>query len=205
MNITAKDKEEIKNLIAEKEAHIDCEIVPMMVKASSSYNIAQFRLAIIFLFIFSLIIYYSSLSLLDPSILLLGQSIGLLLGYFLATIPAIKRLLITRHEMDKEVSQHAYESFMHHNLHLTKNHNGLLIYISTFERKIKIIADNGIIKKVDNHAWDNIVANFVTITKNENILAALKATISSTAEVLVKHFPASKHENNELSNNLIIE
>jgi putative membrane protein len=107
--------------------------------------------------------------------------------------------------MDREVTQHAYEAFMQHNLHQTKNHNGLLIFISTFERKIKIIADFGIKSQVDNHIWDNLISSFIQIIKNENIFTALKATIRSAGEILEKEFPATEVKSNELENDLILE
>jgi putative membrane protein len=205
LEISATERTAIKNLISEKEATSACEIVPMIVEASAAYPAAHFRLAIVVSFIFSLVLYYSPLTLLNPIYFLWIQVPGLIAGYLLGNIPSLKRMFISRHEMNLKVSQHAYESFMHHNLHMTKNHNGLLIFISRFERKIKIIADNGIKSKIDNHTWDNVVANFIKIIKNENIVVALKATIQSTGEILGKNFPATEARTNELENDLILE
>ena len=205
MNITDLDKAEIKKLIEEKEAHLNCEIVPMIVHSSDTYHAANFRVAILVSFLFSLLLYFSPLSLINPIYYLWIQIPGLVCGYFLAMIPAVKRAFITRSEMNHEVNQHAYEAFMHHNLHLTKNHTGLLIFISSFERKIKIITDNGITAKVDDHHWDKVIANFITVMKNESIVPALKATISSISTILEQDFHTDKNATHELSNELIIE
>jgi putative membrane protein len=205
MKFSENDKREIKKLITEKEASTACEIVPMIVKTSSQYPAAHFKLAIIVSFIFSLGLYYSPMALLNPIYFLWIQIPGLFIGYMMGSIPFFKRIFITRAEMDREVTQHAYEAFMQHNLHQTKNHNGLLIFISTFERKIKIIADFGIKSQVDNHIWDNLISSFIQIIKNENIFTALKATIRSAGEILEKEFPATEVKSNELENDLILE
>jgi putative membrane protein len=205
MQISESEKKEIKDLITEKERKTACEIVPMVVHRSSNYPAAHFRIAILVSFMFSLGLYYSPYDLINPIYFLWIQIPGLILGYFLGTIPFLKRLFTTKHEMNREVTQQAYEAFMQHNLHMTKNHNGLLIFISKFERKIRIISDNGISSKVNNHSWDHVVMNFIKIVKNENLTTALKATIRSVGEILETNFPATEERSNELDNDLIIE
>lgn len=205
MTFSDDERLAIKRLITEKEELTACEIVPMIVRSSSNYPAAHFRLAIIVSFVFSLALYYSPLTLLNPIYFLWIQIPGLFIGYLLGSVNFFKRLLTSRSEMDREVTQQAHEAFMYHNLHMTKNHNGLLIFISKFERKIKIITDNGISSKIDNRTWDNIVSSFITIVKNENMVIALKATIRSIAEILEKDFPATEARTNELENDLILE
>jgi putative membrane protein len=205
MKISDSEKTQIKNLITEKEALTDCEIVPMIVHASSNYQAAHLRMAILVSFLFSIGLYYSPLYLENPIYLLWIQLPGLLIGYLLCLHPFFKRLFSTKSEMNHEVTLHAYEVFMHHNLHLTKNHNGLLIFISTFERKIRIITDNGIKSKIDDQVWDNVIQNFIKIIKEENIISALKATISEVGTILEKAIPITEKKSNELENDLIIE
>lgn len=205
MKISDDDKLSIKKLITEKESQTACEIVPIIVHTSSNYPAAHFRIAILVSFIFSLALYYSPFMFINPIYYLWIQIPGLFVGYLLGSVPFLKRLFTTRSEMNREVTQQAYEAFMHHNLHMTKNHNGLLIFISKFERKIKIITDNGISSKVDNHIWDNVVSNFIKIAKNENLVMALKTSIRAIAEILEKNFPATEAKSNELENDLIIE
>jgi putative membrane protein len=205
MKISDSEKTQIKNLITEKEALTDCEIVPMIVQASSNYQSAHLRMAILVSFLFSLALYYSPLYLDNPIYLLWIQLPGLLVGYLLCFLPFFKRLFSTKSEMNHEVTLNAYEVFMHHNLHLTKNHNGILIFISRFERKIRIVTDNGIKSKIDDKVWDNVIQNFIKVIQNENIISALKATISEVGTILEKTIPITEKKSNELENDLIIE
>jgi uncharacterized membrane protein len=111
MNISNKDRKLIKDLIAEAEQKSDSELVPMIVSRSDNYPAAHFRSAIIVSFLFSLGLYFSPLSIINPIYFLWIQLPGLLFGYYLANIPFITRLLITKEEIEFEVNQRAIEAF----------------------------------------------------------------------------------------------
>lgn len=205
MMISKKDKLLIKNLINEAEKRTKSELVPMIIHHSDQYPAAHFRAAIIVSFLFSLILYFSPLSVINPIYFLWIQLPGLYVGYFLGQVPFIKRLLIAKEEIDYEVSQRAYEAFFHHNLHHTHEHNGVLIFISLMERKIKIIADTGIQSKVEKKVWDEIIADFSQNVQREQFTQALTEAIEAVAHVLENYFPNEGVKENELKNDLIVE
>lgn len=205
MNITEKDKELINELITEAELKSDSEIVPMVVSRSDNYPAAHFRSAIIVSFLFSLGLYFSPLSIINPIYFLWIQIPGLLLGYYMANMPSITRLLITKQEIEYEVTQRAIEAFFEHNLHTTDQHNGVLIFISILEKKIKIITDVGVKKKVDQKIWDEIIFDFTEKVKEGHFVEALKNTISATSDIMENYFPSNgKEKKNELKNDIII-
>lgn len=181
-------------------------MVPMIVSRSDNYPAAHFRAAIIVSFLFSLGLYFSPLSIINPIYFLWIQLPGLLLGYYLANIPMITRLLITKQEIEYEVTQRAIEAFFEHNLHTTEQHNGVLIFISVLEKKIKIITDVGVKKKVDQKIWDEIIFEFTERAHRGEFVEALKNTITATSDILENYFPSSgKSKRNELKNDIIIE
>ena len=205
MNITDKDKELINELITEAELKSDSEIVPMIVSRSDNYPAAHFRSAIIVSFLFSLGLYFSPLSIINPIYFLWIQIPGLILGYYMANMPSITRLLITKQEIEYEVTQRAIEAFFEHNLHTTEQHNGVLIFISILEKKIKIITDVGVKKKVDQKIWDEIIFDFTEKVKEGQFVEALKNTIAATSDIMENYFPSSgKEKKNELKNDIII-
>lgn len=206
MIISSKDKALIKNLIKEAESKTQSEIVPMIVHHSDNYPAAHFRAAIIVSFMFSLGLYFSPLTIINPIYFLWIQIPGLFLGYFLGQFPIVTRLLITKNEILQEVTQKAYEAFFNHNLHLTEHHTGVLILVSMMERKIKIVTDNGIAKKVDQKIWDEIVFQFAEKIQEDHFVEGLKECIEAVSNVLQTYFPATKNKKtNELKNDLIIE
>lgn len=203
--ISNKDRAIIKALIEDAEKKSDSEMVPMIVLRSDNYPAAHFRAAIIVSFLFSLGLYFSPLSIINPIYFLWIQIPGLLLGYLLANIPFFTRLLITKKEIEYEVTQRAIEAFFEHGLHTTQQHNGVLIFISILEKKIKIITDVGVKKKVDQKIWDEIIFDFTQKVHQGEFIEALKNTISATSDILENYFPSTGKKKNELRNDIIIE
>ena len=203
--ITNKDREEIKALIDEAETNSTSELVPMIVKTSDVYPAAHFRGAIIVSFLFSVALYMSPFQIINPIWFLWVQVPGLLIGYALGNIPQITRLLITKKEVEYEVTQRAIEAFFENKLHTTENHNGVLIFISLLERKIKIITDVSVREKIEQKIWDDIIHDFTDMAREGQFVEALKKSIAATSSVLERHFPASGTRKNELKNDLIIE
>ena len=204
--ITIKDRAIIKKLIQDAEKKSDSEMVPMIVLRSDNYPAAHFRGAIIVSFLFSLALYFSPLSIINPIYFLWIQIPGLLLGYFLANISFVARLLITKQEIESEVTQRAIEAFFEHNLHTTNQHNGVLIFISILERKIKIITDVGVKDKIEQKIWDEVICDFTKNVNHDGFIEALKNTITATSNILENYFPATgKLKRNELRDDIIIE
>jgi putative membrane protein len=205
--ISAKERVKIRQLIDEVENKTHSELVPMIVSSSDNYPAAHFRAAIIVSFLFSLALYFSPLSIINPIYFLWIQVPGLFLGYCLGQIPFIQRILITKVEIDHEVRQRAYEAFYQHNLHMTEKHNGVLIFISLLERRILIITDSAVKEKIDQKIWDEIIYDFTDKIRQGNLTEALKGSIEAASNVLQKYFPNdSKNKKiNELKNDLIIE
>ncbi len=204
--ISTKDRAIIRELIKNAETKSDSEMVPMIVFRSDNYPAAHFRAAIIVSFLFSLGLYFSPLSIINPIYFLWIQIPGLLLGYYLANIPFITRMMITKQEIEYEVTQRAIEAFFEHNLHTTEQHNGVLIFISILEKKIKIITDTAVKQKIDQKIWDEIIFDFTEKVNKGEFVEALKNTISATSDILENYFPASgKQKKNELRDDIIIE
>lgn len=200
------DRDQIRELITEAEKKSNSEMVPMIVGKSDNYPAAHFRAAIIMSFLFSLGLYFSPFSIINPIYFLWIQIPGLLAGYFLGNVPFVMRLLITKQEIEYEVTQRAIEAFFEHNLHTTEKHNGVLIFISLMERKIKIITDIGVKQKVDQKIWDEIIYAFTEKVKEGHFVEALKNTILGTSNVLETYFPRDDFsKRNELKNDVIIE
>ncbi len=204
--ISEKDKLHIRELISQAEKKSHSELVPMIVASSDVYPASHFRMAIIVSFIFSLALYFSPLSIINPIYFLWIQIPGLLIGYFLGRLPFIQRILVTKNEMEFETRQRAIEAFFEHNLQMTKDHNGVLIFISLMERKIRIVTDAGVREKVDQKIWDEIIVDFTDKVHQGDLALALKQTIEACATVLERYFPhQGAVRSNELKNDLIIE
>lgn len=202
--LTGPERLRIEERIAEAEKCTSGEIVVMVVPSSYHYPFA---------------------SLLGSSFLaiLLGIAVTLLAGkesmwFFLPVfgisfmilheltkrILFLKRLFVSKSDMKEEVEEAAIKAFYFRNINQTADHTGILLYISLFERKVRVIADKGINGKVDQEVWQEIVDTIVRGIRSKEPAGAIVAAVDRCGEILAGYFPLKADDRNELGNSLII-
>ena len=206
--INESDKKLIEEAVQRAEKNTSGEIVPVLVESSGLYPQAFWRstylgcllgLCVALPFYLSKTGDWQSLYSIE---IFLGVILGSLVGHFLCYIPRIKKLFIYPHEMAKEVHSAANHSFLHNNVHHTRDHTGILIYLSLFERRVEVIADQGINKMVAQDTWSSLVKNLLMKAKSENLTLGLTEAIGVCGDILAKNFPIKTDDTNELNNNL---
>lgn len=201
---TETEQQKIEATIHEVEQKTSGEIVPLVVDSSYDYPRAD-------------ILGGGSLALATAIFLswaVGGESIWVFLPLFLIgypffqflirRCPSLKRHLIHPAEIDAEVEEKALVSFVEHGLHKTRDNTGILILISLFEHRVRVLADQGINNKVPADTWDNLVKDVTEGIKNGAACDALCREIRLCGELLAEHFPVRHDDTNELPN-LIIE
>ncbi|MDY6830303.1 MAG: hypothetical protein SWC96_00430 [Thermodesulfobacteriota bacterium] len=119
-------------------------------------------------------------------------------------MPALRRIFVSEREMEEEVWEAAFVNFYKRGLHLTRDHAGVLIFISVFERKVVILADRGVNAKVSQDQWDGTVKDLVSGIRNNQVAEAICRSVEDVARLLATHFPPKPDDTDELSN-LIVE
>ncbi len=202
--LTAAERLQIEARIAEAEKRTSGEIVVMVVPSSYHYPLA---------------------SMLGSSFLaiLLGIAVALLFGqdsmwFFLSVfgisfmvlheiikrVNIIKRVFVTASDMKWEVEEAAIQSFYHRKINHTLDHTGILIYISLFERKVRVVADQGISAKVAKEVLQDIVNTIVHGIGGKEHGNAIAEAVDRCGEILARHFPVKPTNQNELGNEVII-
>ena len=112
------------------------------------------------------------------------------------------RLLIEDHAEDGPLDRAA---FLFHELGMDKTElrNGVLIYVAFLDRKFSILGDKGLHEKVGDAFWDAIKEKMLQQFREGNIVAALLEAIHASVEALSTHFPYTKGDKNELSDDII--
>ena len=204
MKISDKDKQVIKEAIKSVELKTSGEIVPVILKQSDLYPAAHFRLALIMGIFFSLVLYYTY-DFSDPFALIWIQAPGILMGYIVAYIPSVKRLLTSKAEMQEEVYQRSLEVFYENNVSMTRDRTGIMIFISLLERKVSVLADCGINEVVSKDYWNELVQVLTSdISKGEMIQGVVKS-INTCGSKLVESFPIKEDDTNEVVDELITD
>jgi putative membrane protein len=204
------DRAAITAAVEAAEKKTTGEIVPMVVSSSYHYPMAD-------------VIGGASLAL--PVALLLTPLIGgwfwigtwnlwVFLGLFCALFLSglmivrhslgIKRFFISNREIDEEVQEAAVTSFFKNGIHRTREETGVLVFISLFERRVWVLADQGINREVAQDQWDGIVASIVEGIKQKRAGNAICKAVADVGNLLAVHFPIREDDRDELAN-LIVE
>ncbi|MCX7679195.1 MAG: TPM domain-containing protein [Spirochaetes bacterium] len=222
--LTKEEQEIIISAVKGAEKNTSGEIVPMIVRSSSSYPTATMLSAFVFSFFSSSITTVSLLFFPHTKLPILNffynyhieefASFATFAILFLLFIPicaiiitkypSIKKILLTKNEINEQVKETAYTAFKIHGLEKTKNRNAILLFVSIFEKKVILIADTGIAKCVSDHEWKRITDELAKKIKNGEMVRGLCDAIEEVGKILAKHFPQGPHDVDELQN-IIVE
>ena len=202
---TAEEKERIEQSVIAAEKKTSGEIVPMVVTSSARYAEVELAGVAIGVVIGTLVSFIWH----DPwaalHLQLLWPLAAAVLGFFVCSIPAVKRRLIPEQRAAAAVDLRSLAAFAAHGLHLTQEHTGILIFISLLEHRVEVLGDKGINEKVSPGTWDEIVQIVTTGVKSNNACDGFCKAIERCGEILAQHFPRAPDDQDELANKLVTE
>lgn len=107
-------------------------------------------------------------------------------------------------EMQKEVERRALEVFQQQRLRATTGATGVLIYVSLFEHKVRVVGDDAISAKLQAADWQAVCGRVIVGMKAGTPAQGLQAAIVLAGELLSRHFPRAADDRNELPNRLVL-
>jgi putative membrane protein len=81
----------------------------------------------------------------------------------------------------------------------------VLFFLSLFERKVYVLADQGIYSKIGQEALDRYAKMVAEGIKKNRACTALCQAIQDAGQLLSTHFPAVAGDTNELPDGVIVE
>lgn len=98
----------------------------------------------------------------------------------------------------------AAEIFWGLKMDLTKDRNGVLVYVAMKDHQFAIIADQGIHEKVGQAFWNQEVAVMKTHFVNQHPAEAIVAVVNDIGHALKTHFPYDRtNDKNELPDDMV--
>lgn len=207
--LTPSEQEQINNRVAAAEKTTSGEIVVMVVSASNHYPTANLLGATAISLPLSLILtpLAGEFMWIGPQNMWVFLSIFtlLFLGFYLIIkqIPWLKRLFIYEKEIEEEVEEAALTHFYKQQLYKTRDENGILLFVSVFEHKAWILADQAINEKLPQDTWDKIVGQMVSGIKEKRQAEAICQAVEAVGRILNRHFPIKSDDTDELKNLII--
>jgi len=105
----------------------------------------------------------------------------------------------------EEVEEAAINAFFRQGLYRTRDANGVLLFISVFEHKVWLLADQGIHEKVPQAEWDALVARITRGIREGHRTDAICSAIETIGQLLETHFPVKPDDTDELKNLIVGE
>lgn len=204
--LTEDERTRVKNAVKAAEKLTAGEIVIMIISTSYQYPLANVIGATAFALPLALI----ATPLAGTWFWIGAQNMWLFLGFltvffilFHEVIKRtfwLKRIFISRREIDDEVEEAAVTQFFDQGLYRTREETGVLVLISVFERTVWILADRGINAKVPADQWKNIVKIITDGIKQKRPADAICAAVEKIGQLLKTHFPVKPDDTDELKN-----
>ncbi len=130
---------------------------------------------------------------------------ALLTALALKFLPAVHRLFVPVRQLEHRVRVRAEQAFFAKGLHHTRDHSGVLFFLSLFERRVWVLADQGIYQKISQDELQTYATQVTTGLKSGRKSEALCAEITRFGKLLAQHFPIRTDDSNELANEVIAQ
>lgn len=216
--LSQEEIESISHAVQEAESKTSGEIVPVIVKRSSSVGHLPILITTLLLLGFFV---SGCFEVLDHEFKLHFSNILGISGAYISLLPifiifylislklselqVVQRVLIS--DMDKAAQVHKRALLEFYLNHVTKTEykTGIIIFISLMERQTVVMGDEAISKKLPAETWQKIVDKIISAIKENKTAEGLKSAISNCGEILSQNFPDKVKNPNELENHLVIK
>lgn len=205
IKFSEQDKARISAAIQAAEKNTSGEFVAVVARASDHY-------------IFLPLLWAAILALLTPGVFLLINTsfsheyphlyhlqllIFIVLAILFVFVPELHLHLVPRSVKHSRASRLAKAQFYVQGVHMTREHSGVLLFVSLAEHHVEIVADKGIHEKLGEAHWQEIVENFVQQVRSGQVADGFVTAVTACGEATAKHYPRRADDSNELSDGLI--
>ena len=199
-----KDLAKVSEAIKKAEDRADGELVPVVVRSSTPLH-GVMTVCLLFcaaLFGFLQMHYFPQY---ETGGFAGAMLAALVVGFVIAHVPVVQRTVLPDLDEEKAVHERAELEFYRLGVHQTVKKTGILIFISLLEKKVVILADQGISDKLPPETWSKIVVEAVRGIRKGKLGDGLIHCIEACGEHLASHFPHPTEKKDELRNELVFK
>ena len=203
IKFSEQDKARITTAIHAAEQNTSGEFVAVVARMSDHYVFLPLLWAAILALLVPGIFILLSVPLAFLRVYQIQLLVFIILGLLLLFIPELHLQLIPKHIKHARASRLAKAQFYLQGVHMTRDHSGVLFFVSLAERYVEIVADRGIHEKLGEAHWQGIIQTFVERVRKGEIVDGFVAAITDCGEAMRVHYPPDPDAGNELSDGLI--
>jgi putative membrane protein len=193
----AQAKQSTAQSVKSVESHTAAEVVVAVRRRSGEYRPAAYHFGF---FVSALVVVYLLLTpeLVSVGAIALDAVLGFGLGLVLAlNVSPLLRALVREKTLEKSVAEGARVAFFDLGISRTRGRNGLLVFVSTFEKRCVVLCDVGIEVASLGRAWSECCAALSRHVAARD-LAAFERTLESMGPILGASMPRRHDDVNEL-------
>jgi len=197
-------RQHLEAVVAEAERRTGGEIVVAVVRACDEYGAVGWQLGVALAAAAFLALGWF-VAPLPWTGYLAAQAALLLVGHALARVDAVRRGLLPAALVERRVAERASRCFAEQGLTRTRARTGILIFVALLERRVVVLADEGIHRALDpDESWQHVVELAVAGLRAGRPVEGLEAAVRRCGEILARHLPADVPNPDELPNRLVV-
>ena len=132
--------------------------------------------------------------------------LSLVITYLLVEwIRPLKRFFTKKKRLIKNTDIYARAVFQKGGIRFTNEKIGMLIYVSLYEKRVKIIADRGAFTLVPNEFWKKFKYDFISIFEKDNEADAFIEELKKMKPIFAEYILPIENDINELPDDLEVE
>ena len=198
------DRRAVRDALGEAERRTVGEIVPVVVERSDPHPGADWLAALSFVLVGTAAL-MAWLPWQHPIEVLAAQLLLGAAGFGLARLlPDFKRVFVFEDHATRAAEEQAFQEFYAHGLHRTEARTGVLLFVSLLERRVVILADEGIDAAIEPGFWAATNDAILEGVDRGSLRAGLVEGIRRAGDALARHFPWREGDRDEIPNRLII-
>jgi putative membrane protein len=203
-SFSEEDERAVRQAVVEAERKTIGEIVPVVVERSDPHPGADWLAALAFVLVGSaLLVVWLPWE--HPAWVLVGQVAIGAVGFALARLlPDFKRVFIFEDRATEVAGEQAFQEFYRNGLHRTEAATGVLLFVTLLERRVIVLADEGIDGRVDAGFWAGTSDLVLEGIRTGSLRDGLIAGVRRTGEVLARDFPWIEGDRNEIPDRVIV-
>lgn len=202
--LSDSDLAALKEAVAVAERRTIGEILPVIVERSDPHPGATWLAACMTLLVGTTAL-LPRLPWDHPELLLLTQLALGALGFGCARLlPGFKRFFVRESRASEVAEEQAFQEFHRHGLFRTEARTGVLLFVSLFEQRAIVLADEGIHARVGPEQWQSTNQTVLAGIRAGSLRDGLLAGIRSVGEVLTREFPYTDGDRNEVPDRVIV-
>ena len=200
---TDADRQRIKEAVVAAEQHTSGEFVAVAARTSDAYHSVALLWAVGLTLVLPapLLLFHAPLRYLH--IYQLQIVTFILLALIFEYLPGLHMSLVPKRLRYAHASRLAHAQFYEQGVHLTREHSGVLLFVSMAERYVEIVADKGIHEKIGEARWQGIVEGFTARVGAGDVVGGFVTAIAACGEAMAEHYPARADDSDELSDGLV--